>query len=253
MLPKIFQCLSFCQPKRKKTTEIRKQKTTSLTGQPCVRTGCIEHVTYMERVPNYICQNFDILAVTNAQKNDFGFHSNRKTQGHKHQLNNLYFKYQVYQMKLRHLKTFLQFRLLFRKPHCRDRDIRNRGKREKDRGHHDIIFGLMRGNKSRSGWLLDLSLSICLSLNFCLSLSVSSCLPVCLPVYLFVSLSVRLFVCLSACHSARLYTFFGRWPMLLHTGEISPPSSPPPPSPSTPFKAQTPSKLNPSLKVQILV
>ena len=63
--------------------------------------------------PNYICQNIDILAVINAQKNDFGFHSNQKTQGHKYQLNNLNFKYQVYQMKLRHLNTFLQFRLLF--------------------------------------------------------------------------------------------------------------------------------------------
>ena len=29
-----------------------------------------------------------------------------------------YFKYQVCQLKLRHLNTFLQFRLLFHKPHC---------------------------------------------------------------------------------------------------------------------------------------
>ena len=55
--------------------------------------------------PDCICQNIDILAVMNAQINDFGFHSNQKTQGHKHQLNNLYFKYQVCQMKLRHLNT----------------------------------------------------------------------------------------------------------------------------------------------------
>ena len=66
---------------------------------------------------DYVYQNNDILAVINAQKNNFGFHSNRKTQGHKHQLNNLYFKYQVCQMKLRHLNTFLQFRLLFHEPH----------------------------------------------------------------------------------------------------------------------------------------
>ena len=38
--------------------------------------------------------------------------------GQKHQLNNLYFKYQVCEMKLRHLNTFLQFRLLFHEPHC---------------------------------------------------------------------------------------------------------------------------------------
>ena len=36
----------------------------------------------------------------------------------KHQLNNLFFKYQVCQMKLRHLNTFLQFWLLFHEPHC---------------------------------------------------------------------------------------------------------------------------------------
>ena len=40
----------------------------------------------------------------NVWKNDFG--SNQKTQGHKYQLNNLYSKYQVCQMKLRHLNTF---------------------------------------------------------------------------------------------------------------------------------------------------
>ena len=68
--------------------------------------------------PDYICQNFDILAVRNVRKNNFGFHGNRKTQGHKHQLNNLYFKYQVCQMKWRHLNTFLQFRLSFHEPHC---------------------------------------------------------------------------------------------------------------------------------------
>ena len=68
--------------------------------------------------PDYICQNFDILAVRNVRKNNFGFHSNRKTQGHKRQLNNLYFKYQVCQMKLRYLKTFLQFRLFFHPCDC---------------------------------------------------------------------------------------------------------------------------------------
>ena len=70
--------------------------------------------------PDNICQNIDILIVINVQKNNFGFHSNRKTQGQKHQVNNLYFKYQVCQMKLRHLNTFLQFRLLFHEPHCTD-------------------------------------------------------------------------------------------------------------------------------------
>ena len=68
--------------------------------------------------PDNICQNIDILVVINVRKNNFGFHSNRKTQGQKHQVNNLYFKYQVCQMKLRHLNTFLQFRLLFHEPHC---------------------------------------------------------------------------------------------------------------------------------------
>ena len=68
--------------------------------------------------PDNICQNIDILVVISVQKNNFGFHSNRKTQRQKHQVNNLYFKYQVCQMKLRHLNTFLQFRLLFREPHC---------------------------------------------------------------------------------------------------------------------------------------
>ena len=68
--------------------------------------------------PDNICQNIDILVVINVRKNNFGFHSNRKTQGQKHRLNNLYFKYQVCQMKLRHLNTFLQFRLLFHEPHC---------------------------------------------------------------------------------------------------------------------------------------
>ena len=68
----------------------------------------------------HICQNIDILAVMNDQKNDFGFHSNQKTQGHKHQLTNSYFKYQHYQMKLRYLNTFLQFRLLLHEPHCKE-------------------------------------------------------------------------------------------------------------------------------------
>ena len=34
-----------------------------------------------------------------CSKNNFGFHSNRKTQGQKHEVNNLYFKYQICQMK----------------------------------------------------------------------------------------------------------------------------------------------------------
>ena len=49
--------------------------------------------------PDNICQNIDILVVINVQKNNFGFHSNRKTQGQKHGVNNLYFEYQVCQMK----------------------------------------------------------------------------------------------------------------------------------------------------------
>ena len=68
--------------------------------------------------PDNICQNIDILVVMNVQKNNFGFHSNQKTQGQKHQVNNLNFKYQVYKIKLRHFNTFLQFRLLFHEPHC---------------------------------------------------------------------------------------------------------------------------------------
>ena len=50
--------------------------------------------------PDNICQNINILVVIDIQKNNFSFHSNRKTQGQKHQLNNLYFKYQVWQIKL---------------------------------------------------------------------------------------------------------------------------------------------------------
>ena len=49
----------------------------------------------------HIYQNIDILAVMDDQKKDFGFHSNQQTQGHKHQLNNLHFKYQGCQIKLR--------------------------------------------------------------------------------------------------------------------------------------------------------
>ena len=64
--------------------------------------------------PDNICQNVDVLEV---QKNNFGYHSNQNTQGHKHRLNNLYFKYYGYSMKLKHL-SFLQFRLFFHKPHC---------------------------------------------------------------------------------------------------------------------------------------
>ena len=73
--------------------------------------------------PDNICQNIDILVVINVQKNNFGFHSNRKTQGQKHQVNNLYFINQVCQMILRHLNTFLHFRLLFHEPHCRDAEM----------------------------------------------------------------------------------------------------------------------------------
>ena len=39
--------------------------------------------------PDNICQNIDILVVINFQKNDFGFHSNQKTQGQNHRGNNL--------------------------------------------------------------------------------------------------------------------------------------------------------------------
>ena len=67
--------------------------------------------------PDNICQNIDILVVINIQKKNFGFHSNRKTQGQKHQVNNLYLKYQVCQIKLRYLHTFLQFRPFFHEPH----------------------------------------------------------------------------------------------------------------------------------------
>ena len=70
--------------------------------------------------PDHICQNIDILAVIIAKKNNFGFYSNQKTRGHKHQLNNIHFKYQVSQIKLKDLNTFLQFRLLFHEPHCID-------------------------------------------------------------------------------------------------------------------------------------
>ena len=73
--------------------------------------------------PDNICQNIDILVVINVQKNNFSFHSNQKTQGQKHQVNNLYFKHQVCQMILKHLNTFLQFRLLFHEPHCMHRVI----------------------------------------------------------------------------------------------------------------------------------
>ena len=66
--------------------------------------------------PENISQNIDILVVINVWKNNFGFHSNRKTQGQKHWVNNFYFKYQVCQMKLRHLNTFLQFRLYLHEP-----------------------------------------------------------------------------------------------------------------------------------------
>ena len=57
-----------------------------------------------------------------CSKKNFGFHSNQKTQGQKYRLNNLYIKYQLWHMKLRHLNiylnTFLQFKLLFHEPHC---------------------------------------------------------------------------------------------------------------------------------------
>ena len=46
--------------------------------------------------PYHICENIDIIAVMTVQKNNFGFHGNQKTEGHKHQLNNLYLKYQFY-------------------------------------------------------------------------------------------------------------------------------------------------------------
>ena len=68
--------------------------------------------------PDNISWNIDILEVINVWKNNFGFHSNQKTQGQKHRVNNTNFKYQVCQMKLRHLNTFLQFSLLFHEPHC---------------------------------------------------------------------------------------------------------------------------------------
>ena len=60
----------------------------------------------------HICQNIDLLAVMSDQKNDFGYHGKQGTQRHKHQLNNLYFKYQHCQIKLTYLNSFLQFKLL---------------------------------------------------------------------------------------------------------------------------------------------
>ena len=77
--------------------------------------------------PNNICQNINILVVLNVQKNNFGFHGNKKTQGQEHQVNNFHSKYQVCQMKLRHFDTFLQFRLLFHEPHC-SLDLKLKGK-----------------------------------------------------------------------------------------------------------------------------
>ena len=68
--------------------------------------------------PDYICRNINIQVVISIKKDNFGFHSNQKTEGQKHRVINLNFKYQVCQMKLRHLNTFLQFRLLFHEPHC---------------------------------------------------------------------------------------------------------------------------------------
>ena len=68
--------------------------------------------------PDNISQNIDILVVIDVWKNNFGFHSNQKTQGQKHGVNNLNFKYQICQIKLRHLNTFLQIRLSFHEPHC---------------------------------------------------------------------------------------------------------------------------------------
>ena len=73
--------------------------------------------------PNCICQNIDILVIVNVWEKIFGFHSNQKTQGH--WLNNLYFKYQIYKIKLRHLHYFLQFRLLFHEPHCKSSEVFN--------------------------------------------------------------------------------------------------------------------------------
>ena len=43
--------------------------------------------------PYYIRKNIDILAVMIVYENNSSFHINQKTQGHKHQLNKLYFKY----------------------------------------------------------------------------------------------------------------------------------------------------------------
>ena len=66
----------------------------------------------------HISQNIDILQIWMIKRNDFGFHSNRQTQGHKHQLNILDLKHQVCLTKLRYSNIFLQFRLLLHKPHC---------------------------------------------------------------------------------------------------------------------------------------
>ena len=68
--------------------------------------------------PDHICQNLDILTVMNARKIILISIATEKLR-HKHQLNNLHSKYQVCEMKLKHLNTFLQFRLLFHEPHCK--------------------------------------------------------------------------------------------------------------------------------------
>ena len=75
--------------------------------------------------PDNISQNIDILAVINVLKDNFGFHSNQKTQGQKHRVNNLNFKYQVCQMKLRHLNTFLQFSCYSTNPTVAEQMIAN--------------------------------------------------------------------------------------------------------------------------------
>ena len=101
--------------------------------------------------PDNICQNIDILVVINVQKNNFGFHSNQKTQEQEHRLNNLYFKYQVCEMKLRHLNTFLQFRLLFQEPHV----IRNRKKEGR------VIRGRLINHDDRPCLWMQVSLVSC--------------------------------------------------------------------------------------------
>ena len=53
--------------------------------------------------PDNICQNIDILVVMNVQKNNFGFHSNQKTQGQKASIEQLIFRISSFSNKIKTL------------------------------------------------------------------------------------------------------------------------------------------------------